>query len=98
MSKQHTPWKGIKTHPKLDTIIIDSNGWDVCHVESAEAAKLIVKACNNHDRLVEALEVTNKALQKITLLTRRDEASLTDLKEAMYQYREIKQLLTELKS
>ena len=58
MSKeQHTPLK-VGNHFK--SAVLNSENKMIADCKTPEIAKLIVKACNNHDRLVEALEwITN---------------------------------------
>lgn len=52
MRKQHTPYK---FNPEWFDLT-DSKGNRIASDLSIEVAEFIVKACNNHDRLVEAME------------------------------------------
>lgn len=53
---QHTPtpWEDIEGEPYHGIEIIDGNGH--CFMATKEDRAFIVRACNSHDALVEALE------------------------------------------
>lgn len=104
MSKEHTPtpWWAAETNGNYS---IQKEGEHRAYFNeiiadrlSKEDAEFIVKACNNHDRLVKALERSNKELQKIVRLAWDNDYLQTDLDKALNQTREVNKLLAELKS
>lgn len=94
MSKQHTPYRF--DHEWFQ--IVDSKNNVIADYVNEDKAELILKAVNNHDRLVEALEETSKALRSLSVLAIDDCANPSDADKAYKQYEKAKQLLTELKS
>lgn len=84
MRKQNTPYK---FDPEWFDLT-DSKGNRIATDLSIDVAEFIVKVCNNHDRLVEALGKASAMLSRV-----QDPATASNL-----LHREIEELLTELKS
>lgn len=108
-----TPYilKGLSENGKNNFNIIGSTlgaKYRICQVpftnsewNKAEAeanAKFIVKACNSHDGLVEALEETVRQLHLMAVLSNDDNVYRGDIDNSNMTCERAKKLLTELKS
>lgn len=79
-NKEHTPWKyeydndtgsSDESFREFHTIV-DANGDSVGECHSEEKAALIVRAVNNHESLVKALEDSKEALLTLLMWKFRD--------------------------
>lgn len=93
-TKQHTPTPWMKvSHEDDEFIVVQKETYKphfynpVTEYMTEQNADFIVKACNNHDRLVEALD------NLVSYMT-----EFVDVPESDIVFNEAKQLLTELKS
>lgn len=77
MSKQHTPaeWSCYPHVSGLMNVI--RNGRIIFQTSSLDVAEHTVKACNNHDRLVEALYEANNQARR--LLNRYDPNNIDEM-------------------
>lgn len=84
MNNQNTPWESDKINV-FDVVIIDKEGKELFTILNNDRMRFILKAVNNHDKLVEAL----------------DKLINTSVDGSGYHFtvwKEAKKLLTELKS
>lgn len=85
MSKEkHTP---LKAGTAYKNVVFDSKGNIAATCNSIQIAELMIHACNNHDRLVEALEKLQHAVIEYPFADNRTQKACI----------ESKKLLTELK-
>jgi hypothetical protein len=57
-TKHNTPWVGDRA--RTQTHIKDASGELICSVWDADQAEFILRACNSHDKLLEALPDPDK--------------------------------------